>query len=203
VRSESRRLKWFAVSFRGFDVQMSLIPETHSLKMTRELAGHDGLEPAHDEEERPSMHPRISARAMIQLNGEVLLVRYRDRSGDWYVFPGGGQASGETLHDCLIREVREETNLTIEVGRLRWVREFIAADFPDSEIDRDFHQVEIIFECQIQGDQDAQVGTIPDVGQTGLCWAPVARLAKLRFYPHEVARILNGAASDRRYLGAV
>ena len=79
--------------------------------------------------------PRISARAIIESDGKVLLSSYRDRAGDWFVFPGGGQRAGETLHECLLREVEEETSLKVEVGRLRWVREFIAADFPESEID--------------------------------------------------------------------
>jgi 8-oxo-dGTP diphosphatase len=149
------------------------------------------------------MQPRISARAMIQSDGKVLLVRYRDRAGDWYVFPGGGQASGETLHTCLLREVEEETTLVVRVGRLRWVREFVAADFPESEIDPEFHQVELIFECSLQEGRDAQIGTEPDPGQTGLRWVPVEDLMGLRFYPHEVARILNGETPDRRYLGAV
>lgn len=128
---------------------------------------------------------------------------YRDRSGDWFVFPGGGQRAGETLHECLIREVEEETSLHVEIGRLRWVREFVAADFPDSEIDPAFHQVEVIFECVMKNGQQAKLGAIPDPGQTGLLWASIDRLLTLRFFPHDVARILNGTLPDRKYLGAV
>ncbi len=147
--------------------------------------------------------PRISARALIESEGLVLLSSYRDRSGDWFVFPGGGQRVGETLHECLLREVEEETSLAVDIGRLRWVREFIAADFPDSEIDPDFHQVEMIFECTVKDGQEAKLGATPDPGQTGLRWASIEQLLTLRFFPHDVARILNGALPDRRYLGAV
>ena len=133
----------------------------------------------------------------------MLLSSYRDRAGDWFVFPGGGQRAGETLRDCLLREVEEETTLKVEVGRLRWVREFIAADFPDSEIDPDLHQVELIFECAIQDGQEARLGANPDPGQTGLRWASIEQLMVLRFFPHDVARILNGDLPDREYLGAV
>lgn len=133
----------------------------------------------------------------------MLLSSYRDRAGDWFVFPGGGQRAGETLHECLLREVEEETSLKIEVGRLRWVREFIAADFPDSEIDPGFHQVEMIFECRMKEGQGAKLGSNPDPGQTGLRWASIEQLLALRFFPHDVARILNGDLPDREYLGAV
>ncbi len=119
------------------------------------------------------------------------------------MFPGGGQRTGETLHACLIREVEEETSLQVEIGCLRWVREFIAADFPESEIDPDFHQVEMIFECTVKEAQEAKLGSNPDLGQTGLRWVSIDQLLTLRFFPHDVARILNGALPDRKYLGAV
>ncbi|MCK4571036.1 NUDIX domain-containing protein [Candidatus Bipolaricaulota bacterium] len=147
--------------------------------------------------------PRISARAFIESEELVLLSSYRDRSGDWFVFPGGGQRAGETLHECLIREVEEETSLQVEIGRLRWVREFIAADFPDSEIDPEFHQVELTFECLMKDGQVAKLGSNPDLGQTGLRWASIEQLLSLRFFPHAVACILNGDLPDRKYLGAV
>lgn len=147
--------------------------------------------------------PRISARAFIQSEGKVLLSSYRDQRGDWFVFPGGGQQDGETLHDCLLREVEEETSLIVEMGRLRWVREFIAADFPESQIDPAFHQVEVIFECFTENGQRATIGGTPDSGQVGLCWASLEELLTLRFYPQDVASILNHSMHDRAYLGAV
>jgi 8-oxo-dGTP diphosphatase len=148
-------------------------------------------------------HPRISARAVIVSNDRVLLVRYRDRAGDWYVLPGGGQQKGETLQECLVREVAEETGLTIDVGSLRWVREFIAANSPESEIAPDFHQVEMFFESRLRGPAEARIGSNPDPGQTGMCWVHPDRLLTMRFYPQEIARILNEQAADRAYLGAV
>lgn len=147
--------------------------------------------------------PRISARALIQSQGRVLLSRYRDQRGDWFVFPGGWQRKGETLQACLLREVKEETGLHIEMGPLRWVREFIAADFPDSNIDPEFHQVEITFECILPDGQRAVMGEIPDPGQIGLYWASIAELLTLRFYPQDVAQILNQSMPNRMYLGAV
>ena len=133
----------------------------------------------------------------------MLLSSYRDRAGDWFVFPGGGQRAGETLHECLLREVEEETSLKVEIGQLRWVREFIAANFPESEIDPAFHQVEMIFECRTNDGHKAKLGSNPDSGQTGLRWASIDQLLTLRFFPRDVARILNGELPDRKYLGAV
>lgn len=148
-------------------------------------------------------HPRISARALIRSGDAVLVCSYRDRAGDWYVFPGGGPQSGETLHECLLRKVEEETGLKVERGRLRWVREFIAANFPHCEIDPSLHQVEMILECTVEDGQNASLGEKPDLRQTGLLWVPISQLSGLRFYPQQVAQILTGDLPDQTYLGAV
>jgi 8-oxo-dGTP diphosphatase len=52
--------------------------------------------------------------ALIQHDGRLLLIRERQpgRSPQW-VLPGGRAEPGELLHEALIREVREETGLTV------------------------------------------------------------------------------------------
>jgi len=56
---------------------------------------------------------------VVWRGGEVLLVRRRKppRRGQWSL-PGGRQEPGETIREAAAREVREETGLTIRVGRL-------------------------------------------------------------------------------------
>ena len=149
------------------------------------------------------MRKRISARAFIRSDGLVLLSGYHDREGDWFMFPGGGQRSGETLHECLLREVEEETRVKVEIGPLRWVREFIATDPKNFELDPDFHQVDLIFECSVKDRQQAELGSSPDSGQIGLRWASIEELLSLRFFPQDVARILNNTMPDQTYLGAI
>jgi 8-oxo-dGTP pyrophosphatase MutT (NUDIX family) len=131
----------------------------------------------------------------------VLVSTYVDANGVWHVLPGGGQQRGETLYENLMREVLEETGLKIEIGRLRWVREFISGRHPDSLLDPSFHQVEITFECSVQDGAEAKLGRVPDLGQVGLDWLPIEDLTSVRFYPHAVARILNKEIPDQLYLG--
>ena len=145
--------------------------------------------------------PRISARALIVREERVLVSTYVDARGTWHVLPGGGQRRGETLHENLIREIREETSLEIKIGRLRWVREFISARHPDSLLSPQFHQVEVTFECFVDDELDAALGCEPDVGQIGLHWLSIENLLSVRFYPHDVARILSHEIPDRLYLG--
>lgn len=147
--------------------------------------------------------PRISARALIVKDGRVLVSCYVDKRGPWYVLPGGGQRNGETLMACLLREVKEEACAEVSIGRLRWVREFISANHEESTLDPNFHQIELIFECELVDGSQVGTGEVPDTGQTGLHWYTISELLDVRFYPEPVASILNGELEDRLYLGDV
>lgn len=56
-------------------------------------------------------------------DGRVLLLRHRlwPADGQWG-FPSGFAERGETFQETVVREVREETGLTVRVGRLRDLR---------------------------------------------------------------------------------
>jgi mutator protein MutT len=61
--------------------------------------------------------PFVGVGAVIVSDGKVLLVK-RGReplAGQWSL-PGGAVEVGETLEECLVRELREETGLDVEVG---------------------------------------------------------------------------------------
>src|SRR6266568_4306337 len=59
---------------------------------------------------------RIGVYALI-FNGESILLAHR-RDIDWWNLPGGGMEAGETVDEAIIREVREETGLEVEVDQL-------------------------------------------------------------------------------------
>lgn len=55
------------------------------------------------------------ARALIQDKDKVLLIQ-RERAGDiYYVLPGGHIEEGESGESAVLREVREETSLDVEM----------------------------------------------------------------------------------------
>lgn len=64
-------------------------------------------------------HYHVTA-AVISLEGKVLIARRPSEGmlGGLWEFPGGKQEAGESLADCLRREIREELGLEITVGEL-------------------------------------------------------------------------------------
>jgi ADP-ribose pyrophosphatase YjhB (NUDIX family) len=50
----------------------------------------------------------------------ILLIKHMPLHGDspYWLLPGGGIEDGETETECVVREMREETNLDVEVIRL-------------------------------------------------------------------------------------
>jgi 8-oxo-dGTP diphosphatase len=87
--------------------------------------------------------PRLAVRALILHEDRLLLVNaYPDRNSNLWCAPGGGVQPGASLPENLMREVMEETGLTVAVGPPVLVNEF-----NDPAIG--FHQVEIFFRCTI------------------------------------------------------
>jgi ADP-ribose pyrophosphatase YjhB (NUDIX family) len=82
--------------------------------------------------------PFVAVSAAIVRDGKVLIVRRaRPPAKDVYTLPGGVVEAGETLTDAVIREVREETALTIAPAQLAGHREAIK-QHADGRVERHF-----------------------------------------------------------------
>lgn len=73
--------------------------------------------------------PIVAVGAVIVVDGGIVLVRRKNEplAGRWSL-PGGGVELGESLADCVVREVREETGLEVEVGPIVEVLDRIHKD---------------------------------------------------------------------------
>ena len=59
-------------------------------------------------------------------NEDKILITHENRAGMIMTkFPGGGLEMGEGLADCLVREFEEELKVTVSVGDLFYVNEFM------------------------------------------------------------------------------
>jgi mutator protein MutT len=106
--------------------------------------------------------PLVGIGAIIIENERVVLVKrgHAPLQGKWSI-PGGVLEVGETLRKAVVREVREETALTIEPGELLGVFERV---IPDEQGKMKYHYVLIDFLCRRStgelkaGDDAAEVG---------------------------------------------
>jgi 8-oxo-dGTP diphosphatase len=149
---------------------------------------------------------RISARALIVQDGRLLTIRMEAQSeGVFYVLPGGGQRHGEDLKQALVRECREELGIEIDVGKLAYVREFIADRHHVEAVPKDFHQVETVFHAQVKDASNLGSGSQSDALQRGVEWLPIERLGDVVLYPSQIVPLLQAGGWPIRdhYLGPV
>jgi len=112
--------------------------------------------------------PRVGSAVLVQ-HGEKFLLGKRNKknaNGMW-VIPGGGIEWGESAYDAGKREIKEETNLDIEIKRFLGVKEIIAthADYHTVVF---FHLAEPTNPEELQSSDDvSEVGffTIDEIRQ--------------------------------------
>jgi len=77
------------------------------------------------------MKHRIRVGVIIVNDNKILMVKHVDPESNytWWVPPGGGiEENDDSIFDCAKREVFEETNLTVELSRIIYIREFISKE---------------------------------------------------------------------------
>jgi ADP-ribose pyrophosphatase YjhB (NUDIX family) len=144
---------------------------------------------------------RSAAKAIIVDGKRVLLTKNQGQREAFYLFPGGGQEHGENLIDALRRECLEEIAVRVNVGRLLFVRDYIASNHEFAAEDSGHHQLELYFECTLLPGEVPRNGAGKDVHQIDIEWVPLDALADIRLYP----KILRAGWSHLigQYLGDV
>ncbi|WP_426348595.1 NUDIX domain-containing protein [Alloiococcus sp. CFN-8] len=126
---------------------------------------------------------RNSAKALIIKDGKMLATKINDKGDIFYIMPGGGQESGETLEEAVIREVKEEFGYIVEPKSLEFVIEGVRGE--------SFHRVDLVFLCEyISEIQGAEI--ISDCNQIGYDWLSIENLINEPLYPSRLRKqIMN------------
>ncbi len=110
--------------------------------------------------------PRVTERAPLVLaqgivrDGDRVLLAMRDDLWGWEL-PGGTVESGETAEDALVRELREETGVDVEIER--HVGDYVRTGFRP-------HRARVYL-CRATGGQPSRGSEVRDVA-----WFPLDRL---------------------------
>lgn len=126
--------------------------------------------------------------------GRIVLVHRKDNS--LWALPGGGMELGESIEDCAIREVKEETGLDIQITGLIGVytNPHHVIEYSDGEVRQQFS---LCYRTKLVG------GTLAyDNESTDIDWVDPAAIKDLPMHPSMWLRIshyLEGRATP--YLG--
>jgi 8-oxo-dGTP diphosphatase len=130
-----------------------------------------------------SLLPKVGVKAVIIKDQRLLVVAKAYPEGVAYILPGGGQEHGESLVAAVQRECAEELGVSVEVGRLLFVREYIGKEHQFAATDADVHIVDLLFACHVPDDYLPRLGSLPDPDQIGVTWLALSQLNAVTFYP--------------------
>lgn len=146
----------------------------------------------------------VRVAAVVERGGRLLLVRHQksDR-GPYWVLPGGRLEPGETIPECAVREVGEETGLRAGFRGVLYVGEFLREDR---------HTVDVTVRVSPEDGSEAVLGSDPEVEPGSeptlreVRWVGVDELGGIRLLPASLKERLlkdaaGGWAADEVYLG--
>jgi ADP-ribose pyrophosphatase YjhB (NUDIX family) len=146
----------------------------------------------------------VRVAAVVERGGTVLLVRHQKPERDpYWVLPGGRLEPGETIPECAVRELAEETGLTARFSGILYVCEFLREGR---------HTIDVVARMALEGDAEAVLGSDPELAPDAdptlreVRWVSVDGLRGIELLPDSVKiRLLEdvggGWTPDDVYLG--
>ncbi len=140
---------------------------------------------------------RIRIGAVCCEKGSILLVEHEKDGMRYWLLPGGGLKADETMETALVREVAEETSVTVQANRLLCICESISPD-------RKRHIVHFLYKAhRVCGSP----GASRDPRVRGSSFIPLDQLDNLVLYPPIEAWLVNQLTTKSpeipEYLGAM
>jgi len=124
---------------------------------------------------------RVGAAAIIEdKEGRILMGKRNVFPKGMWVFPGGGINFGETAEDAVIREIKEETNLSISDPKFLTVYEMIV---PQNNVHR------VIFYFKVKTKDTKKIKPSADIEE--LKWLKLDEIRKLENIGHATIPVLK------------
>ena len=114
--------------------------------------------------------------ALLEHNGKVLVMHEPFQGNLIYKFPGGGLEFGEGTKDCLVRELKEELNLDVEITSHFYTQDFFVLNAFDPT-----EQVLLIYYKATITDKDLANLKVLDADIEELLWIETKELETTKF----------------------
>ncbi|WP_420151437.1 NUDIX domain-containing protein [Spirosoma sp.] len=127
---------------------------------------------------------------------EILLMRYCYGGQDVLALPGGNPDRGEILPQTVVREIREELGVFIDVGEMILVGEMLLTQRNDDVLHVVFAARNLLGEPALNPAETTALE---------LVWKPIQELDKVNLYPNVGARIQEWFETklDLGYIGRI
>ena len=139
------------------------------------------------------MHVRVTG--VVIEDGRILLLNQDTDTGRSWSLPGGKVEEGEPLATALVREMREETGLDVELGRLLYICDHLPGNGT--------HVVHLTFEARRTG---GTVGAVTEGADTrpirGVEFVSLADLPALGFSERFGELAMAGFPGAGSYMGS-
>lgn len=138
---------------------------------------------------------RVRVTGIVIEDGKLLLLHQdTPNTGRSWSLPGGKLEEGETLAGALVREMKEETGLDVEPGRLLYVCDHLPGDGT--------HVVHITFETRRVGGAVVAISAGADTAPIrAVEFVPFTKLASLGFSDRFTGLVTAGFPGAGSYLG--
>ena len=134
---------------------------------------------------------RVRVTGVVVEDGRILLLNQDTGTGRSWSLPGGKLEAGETLAEALVREMKEETGLDVEPGRLLYVCDHVPAEV-----------VHMTFEARRAGGTLGEIKAGADTTPIrGVDFVTVAKLPELGFSERFAELVTAGFPGAGSYMG--
>ncbi len=128
---------------------------------------------------------RIGCRGIVIQNGKLLVSR--EEVTDYWMLPGGGLEKNETLEECCVREVLEETGYIVEP-----IKEFLVMN----EYYEEYRYISHFFVCKVLGQGEQKLTEVEKM--RGL----IPKWIDIQFFLDIVSKHQDYAAANEEKRGA-